>query len=156
MERETKRYRIRPKDYLCLTPEEALTTGISTGEQIVEEVFLVREFTLSAYMYAAIRNLPEEELKKIPVFDRKERLFESRKEAIKKKIPVFDRKERLFESRKEAIKYIKENGEDLFLLYVVKETKMFPKEEIKWDEVENSLDTFLEEIKKFEKEEVKI
>lgn len=135
MERETKRYRIRPKDYLCLTPEEALTTGISTGEQIVEEVFLVREFTLSAYMYAAIRNLPEEELKKIPVFDRKERLFES---------------------RKEAIKYIKENGEDLFLLYVVKETKMFPKEEIKWDEVENSLDTFLEEIKKFEKEEVKI
>ena len=135
MEKEIKRYRIRPNDYLCLTPEEALKTGISTGEQIVEEVFLVREFTLTAYMYAAIRNLPEEELKKIPVIERKERLFES---------------------RKEAIRYIKENGENLFLLYVVKETKMFPKEEIKWDEVENSIETFLEEIKKFEKEKVKV
>jgi hypothetical protein len=135
MEREIKRYRIRPKDYLCITPEEALKTGISTGEQIVEEVFLVREFTLTAYMYAAIRNLPEEELKKIPVIERKEKLFES---------------------RKEAIRYIKENGENLFLLYVVKETKMFPKEEIKWDEVENSIETFLEEIKKFEKEKVKV
>ena len=135
MERETKRYRIRPKDYLCLTPEEALTTGISTGEQIVEEVFLVREFTLSAYMYAAIRNLSEEELKKIPVLERKEKLFES---------------------RREAIRYIKENGENLFLLYVVKEIKMFSKEEIKWSEVEDSIDTFLEEIKKFEKEKIKV
>jgi len=135
MEKEIKRYRIRPNDYLCLTPEEALKTGISTGEQIVEEVFLVREFTLTAYMYAVIRNLPEDELKKIPVIERKERLFES---------------------RKEAIKYIKENGEDLFLLYVVKETKMFPKEEIKWNEIENSIENFLEEIKKFEKKEVKV
>jgi hypothetical protein len=135
MEREIKRYRVRPKDYLCLTPEEALKTGITTGEQIVEEVFLVREFTLTAYMYAVIRNLPEDELKKIPVIERKERLFES---------------------RKEAIKYIKENGEDLFLLYVVKETKMFPKEEIKWNEIENSIENFLEEIKKFEKKEVKV
>ena len=135
MEREIKRYRIRPKDYLCLTPEEALTTGISAGEQIIEEVFLVREFTLSAYMYAAIRNLSEEELKKIPVLERKEKLFES---------------------RREAIRYIKENGENLFLLYVVKEIKMFSKEEIKWSEVEDSIDTFLEEIKKFEKEKIKV
>ncbi|MCM8804431.1 MAG: hypothetical protein NC833_04165 [Candidatus Omnitrophica bacterium] len=135
MEKEVKRYRIRPKEYLCLTPEEAITTGISTGEQIIEEVLLVKEFSLTAYMYGAIRNLPEEELKKIPISERGEKIFES---------------------RKEAIKYIKEKGEDLFLLYVVKETKMFPKEEIKWDEVENSIDTFLEKIKEFEKEEVKI
>lgn len=135
MVKEVKRYRIRPKIYLCLTPEEAITTGISTGEQIVEEILLSREFTLSAIMYGAIRNLPEEEIKKIPLEERGEILFES---------------------RKEAIKYIKEKGENLFLLYVVKETKMFPKEEIKWDEVENSIDSFLEKIKEFEKEEIKI
>ncbi|MGC8977124.1 MAG: hypothetical protein ACP5OB_05820 [Candidatus Ratteibacteria bacterium] len=135
MEKEVKRYRIRPKEYLCLTPEEAITTGITTGEQIIEEISLAREISLTAYMYAAIRNLPEEELKKIPVIDRGERLFES---------------------RREAVKYIKEKGENLFLLYVVKETKMFPKEEIKWDNFENSIDSFLEEIKKFEKEEIKV
>jgi hypothetical protein len=135
MEKEVKRYRVRPKDYLCLTPEEALTTGITTGEQIVEEILLAREFTFTSYMYAAIRNLPEEELKKIDVMERKEKLFES---------------------RKEAVRYIKENGENLFLLYVVKETKLFPREEIKWDKIENSIDNFLEEIKKFEKKEVKV
>ncbi len=134
MEKEIKRYRVRPKDYLCLTPEEALLTGISTGEQIVEEILLVREFTLTAYMYAAIRNLPEDQLKEIPVLERKEKLFES---------------------RKEAIRYIKENGENLFLIYVVKETKMFPKEEIKWDSVENSED-FLNQLKEFEKETSKV
>ncbi|MCM8771473.1 MAG: hypothetical protein NC926_08480 [Candidatus Omnitrophica bacterium] len=135
MEKEVKRYRIRPKTYLCLTPEEALKTGISTGEQIVEEILLAREITLSAYMYGVIRNLSEEELRKIPVLERKERLFES---------------------RREAIKYIKENGEDLFLLYVVKETKMVPREEIKWDEIDITVDEFLEELKKFEKEPSKV
>lgn len=135
MEKEIKRYRIRPKDYLCLTPEEAVTTGISTGEQIVEEILLSREFTLTALMYAAIRNMPEEELRKIPVLERKEKLFES---------------------RKEAVRYIKEMGEDLFLLYVVKETRMFPREEIKWDETSNSIDSFLEELKEFEKDKIKV
>ncbi|MCM8767969.1 MAG: hypothetical protein NC816_01660 [Candidatus Omnitrophica bacterium] len=134
MEKEIKRYRIRPKVYLCLSPEEALKTGISTGEQIIEEILLSREFTFSAIMYAAIRNLPEDELKKIPVLERGEELFES---------------------RREVIKYIKEKGEDLFLLYVVKETKMFPKEEIKWDETENKIDDFLSQLKEFEKEKIK-
>ncbi|MFN4226790.1 MAG: hypothetical protein ACK4F0_01430 [Candidatus Ratteibacteria bacterium] len=133
MEKEIKRYRIRPKVYLCLSPEEALKTGISTGEQIVEEIFLSKEFTLSAIMYAAIRNLSEEELKRIPVLERGELLFES---------------------RREAINYIKEKGDDLFLLYVVKETKMFPKEEIKWDETENEIGDFLSQLKEFEKEKV--
>ncbi len=134
MEKEIKRYRIRPKVYLCLSPEEALKTGISTGEQIIEEILLSREFTFSAIMYAAIRNLPEDELKKIPVLERGEELFES---------------------RREVIKYIKEKGKDLFLLYVVKETKMFPKEEIKWDETENKIDDFLSQLKEFEKEKIK-
>ncbi|MCM8819035.1 MAG: hypothetical protein NC915_06140 [Candidatus Omnitrophica bacterium] len=135
MEKEVKRYRIRPKTYLCLTPEEALITGISTGEQIVEEILLVREFTISSIMYGVIRNLPEEELKKMSVEERKEKLFES---------------------RREAIKYIKENGEDLFLLYVVKETKMVPREEIKWNEIENSVNNFLNQLKDFEKETSKV
>ncbi|MCS7180237.1 MAG: hypothetical protein NZ891_02670 [bacterium] len=132
MEKEVRRYRIRPKTYLCLTPEEALTTGISTGEQIVEEILLSREFSISAIMYAAIRNLPDEEIKKIPVEERGEKLFEN---------------------RKEALNYIKEKG-DNFLLYIVKETKMVPREEIKWDETENQIDEFLSQLKEFEKEKV--
>lgn len=133
MEREVKRYRIRPKTYLCLTPEEALTTGISTGEQIIEEILLTKEFTLSAIMYGVIRNMPEEEIKKIPVEERGEKLFGS---------------------RREAVNYIKEKGEELFLIYVVKETKMVPREEIRWNDVEN-VDDFLSQIKDFEKEKVK-
>ncbi|HOK55818.1 MAG TPA: hypothetical protein PKV21_06895 [bacterium] len=130
MEKEIKRYRIRPKTYLCLTPEEAITTGISTGEQIIEELILVREFTLSAYMYGVTRNLPEEELKKMKVEERGEKLFES---------------------RKEAINYLKEKGEKFFSLYIVKETRMFPREEIKWDETEKSIEDFLSQLKEFEK-----
>jgi hypothetical protein len=134
MEKEIKRYRIRPKTYLCLTPEEALTTGISTGEQIVEEIILIKEFTFTAEMYGVIRNLPEEELKKMKVDERNEKLFES---------------------RKEAQRYIKEMGEDLFSLYVVKETRMVPRDQIKWDEAENAIDDFLSQLKEFTDEKVK-
>lgn len=131
MEKEIKRYRIRPKEYLCLSPQEAIMTGISTGEQIIEEVVLVKEFLINPLMYAVIRNLPEEKIKEIPVLERKEMLFET---------------------RREALKFIKENGgPEVFSLYAVKETKMIPRETITW-EGEMEIENFMEELKKFEKD----
>ena len=128
MEREIKRYRIRPKVYLCLSPEEALSTGISTGEQIVEEIDLVLNPGIGYFMYAAIRNLDETQIRKIPVNERGEKIFES---------------------RREAVKYIRENSPD-FLLYGVRETKMVPREEIS-REPEPSSEDFLKELQKFNK-----
>ena len=128
MEREIKRYRIRPKVYLCLSPEEALSTGISTGEQIVEEIDLVLNPGIGYFMYAAIRNLDETQIRKIPVSERGEKIFES---------------------RREAVKYIRENSPD-FLLYGVRETKMVPREEIS-REPEPSSEDFLKELQKFNK-----
>ena len=128
MEREIKRYRIRPKVYLCLSPEEALSTGISTGEQIVEEIDLVLNPGIGYFMYAAIRNLDETQIRKIPVNERGERIFES---------------------RREAVRYIRENSPD-FLLYGVRETKMVPREEIS-REPEPSSEDFLKELQKFNK-----
>ncbi|HRR95521.1 MAG TPA: hypothetical protein P5150_02145 [Candidatus Ratteibacteria bacterium] len=82
MEKEVKRYRMRPNEYFCLSPEETLTIGISPGEQIIEEIKLIRNPSFGYIMYASIRELPENEIKKIPFEERYEFLFESRKEAM--------------------------------------------------------------------------
>ncbi len=113
MEREVKRYRMRPNKYLCLSPEETLTIGISTGEQVVEEIKLIRNPYFGYIMYASIRELPENEIKKIP--------FEERYEF-------------LFESRKEAMEFIKTIGTDILHLYGVTETKVIDRSEISYDE----------------------
>jgi len=127
-EREIKRYRIKPKNYLCLSPEEALSTGISTGEQIIEEIKLVRDPGFGYTMYASIRELSESEVMKIPVEERMEFLFES---------------------RKEAIRFIKEKGTDILHLYGVVETKMVDRREISYDE--GPVSDVIDELKKFEK-----
>jgi len=127
-EREIKRYRIKPKNYLCLSPEEALSTGISTGEQIIEEIKLVRDPGFGYTMYASIRELSESEVMKIPVEERMEFLFES---------------------RKEAIRFIKEKGTDILHLYGVVETKMIDRREISYDE--GPVSDVIDELKKFEK-----
>lgn len=107
---EIKRYRVRPKVYLCLSPEEAVNTGITVGEETVEELTLVRGVFLGSLLYASIREMDESELMKIPVVERKERLFDS---------------------RKEAVNYISENNTDGTLtLYGVKEIKSVPREKI--------------------------
>jgi len=128
MGKEVKRYRIRPKNYLCLSPEEALSTGISTGEQIIEEIKLVRDPGFGYTMYASIRELSESEVMKIPVEERMEFLFES---------------------RKEAIRFIKEKGTDILHLYGVVETKMVDRREISYDE--GPVSDVIDELKKFEK-----
>jgi len=128
MEREIKRYRIRPKKYLCLSPEETISTGISTGEQILEEIKIVRDPRFGYMLYASIRELPESEVMKIPVEERMEFLFES---------------------RKEAIRFIKEKGIDILHLYGVVETKMIDRREISYDE--GPVSGVIDELKKFEK-----
>lgn len=128
MEKEIKRYRIRPKKYLCLSPEEALKTGISVGEQIIEELKLVRDPAFGYTMYASIRELPESEVRKIPVEERLEFLFES---------------------RKEAIRFIREKGTDILHLYGVVETKMVDRREISFDD--EPAGGVMDDLKKFGK-----
>jgi len=80
-----RRYRIRTKPYLCLTPEEAVTTGITVSEQTIEELSLVpltQGFGFGYHEYAAVRTDPEKELRRIPVHERAERGFSSRREAV--------------------------------------------------------------------------
>jgi hypothetical protein len=83
MDNEVKRYRVSPKEYLCISPEEAVSTGITVGEETVEEIELIRSQGLGYRVYASIRELPEDELAKISVSERKEKLFNSRKEAVR-------------------------------------------------------------------------
>ncbi|HPP30312.1 MAG TPA: hypothetical protein PLE69_05260 [bacterium] len=130
MEKEIKRYRVRPKHYLCLSPEEAVSTGITVGEETVEELFLIKGQLFRCLMYASIREIYEGDLMKLSVQERKERLFDS---------------------RKEAIRYISENNTDGTLaLYGVKEIKSISRENIGTFE---SMGTpqVLDELKKFER-----
>lgn len=127
-----KRYRIRTRPYLCLTPAEATGTGVTASEETVEELILIVDPGLGFYqLFAAIRTTPEEEIKKIP--------------AIK-------RGEIVFEKRAEASKYVKERGEP-FILCGVKSTRMLSQEEVSrsFDEEisDTSIDQKLKELKDF-------
>jgi hypothetical protein len=85
-EGDMKRYRIRTKKYLCLSPEEAVTTGITLGEQTIEElslVSLVQNPGFGYHEYAALRKEPEKVLLKMPVNERLELSFENRAEAVR-------------------------------------------------------------------------
>ena len=127
MPEEIKRYRIRPKTYLCLYPEEALSSGISTSEETLEELTLVISQGFGYSMYAVLKNLSEEKLREIPIHERGEKVFEN---------------------RREAVNYIKRQGDGNFLLYGVTDLKIFDRREAKMDE-ENSLNDTMDELKKF-------
>lgn len=127
MEKETKRYRMRPKTYLGLSPEEVLASGISTGEETLEELTLVQSQGFGYQMYATIRDMPENELFKIPIHERNESLFES---------------------RKDAIKLIKSQPDDKLLLYAVKNIRVVDRNVLNVNE-EESTDNVIEELKKF-------
>ena len=131
MGEEIIRYRVRTKSYLCLSPEEALTTGITTGEQTIEEVILVKNPSFGYSEYAVIRNMSDEQLKKIPVIERGEEIFER---------------------RKDAVRYIKTMGSKNYQLCGIKETKAVPREELRITEEEDKpVEDFMEELKAFEK-----
>ncbi len=132
METNIRRYRIRTRPYLCLTAAEAAGTGVTVSEETVEEVILVPNPGIGHYeMYAAIRNIPESEMKDIP--------------AIK-------RGEIVFERRSEASRYVKERGEP-FVLCGIKSTRMLTQEEISQsfeEEISDaSIDKKLKELKDF-------
>ena len=130
MEKEIKRYRVRPKVYLCISPEEAVATGITVGEETVEEIILVKGQLFGSLMYASIKCISEGDLIKIPVEERRERLFNT---------------------RKEAVRYISENNTDGTLaLYGVKDIKSISRENI--GVFENTASSqILGELKRFEK-----
>jgi len=131
MEDDVKRYRVRPKQYLCLSPEEAVSTGITVGEETVEEFTLVRSQGFGYRMYASVREISEEELQQIPVSERREKLFEN---------------------RREAARYIAENNVDGTLyLYAVQDIKSVDRSAIGRFENAPSSGGFMEELKTFEK-----
>ncbi|MBN1445041.1 MAG: hypothetical protein JW957_02905 [Candidatus Omnitrophica bacterium] len=130
MEDEIKRYRISPKQYLCITPEEAVSTGITVGEEMLEEIALIKSQGFGYKMYASIREIPEDKLKEIAMSERKERLFDN---------------------RKEAVRYIAENNADNSLfLYAVKDTRMVDRREIGRFE-DMPVEDFMSQLKDFDK-----
>lgn len=131
MAEEIKRYRVRPKSYLCLTPNEALSTGITMGEQIIEELTLVKSPGFGYQEYAAVRKENEEALKKISVLEREEKFFEA---------------------RSEAVEFVKNKGTERYWLCGVKETKTVQRAEIGEIE-EQPIEDFMEELKSFEKKD---
>jgi len=121
---------VSPKEYLCISPEEAVCTGITVGEETVEEIKLIRPHGFGYRLYASIRELPEEELAKIAVSERKEKIFSS---------------------KKEAVRYIVENNIDGTLyLYAVKDIRTVQRSEIGQSE-DLSVADFMSRIKDFEK-----
>jgi len=130
MEREVKRYRIRPKTYLCLYPEETMSEGISTGEETLEELVLKASPGFGYSMYAALRDLPEEELGKISVSERNEKLFQG---------------------RREASGYIKAHPADNLFLYGVREVRTLDRSLVSRPEFHGSPDGISEELKSFER-----
>jgi hypothetical protein len=130
MEGETKRYRISPKEYLCITPEEAVSTGITIGEEMLEEIAFVRAQGFGYSMYASIREISMEKLKESSVSERNEKLFSN---------------------RRDALKYIAENNEDNSLfLYAVKDKKMVDRREIGRSE-DMPVEDFMSKLKDFDR-----
>ncbi len=130
MEGETKRYRVIPKQFLCITPEEAVSTGITVGEETLEEITLIRSQGFGYRMYASIREISAEKLKDISVGERREKLFDN---------------------RKEAARYIAENNPDNALfLYAVKDTRMINRRDIGHLE-DMPVEDFMSQLKDFDK-----
>jgi hypothetical protein len=124
-----RRYRIRGKPYLCLTPEEAVGTGVMVGEESVEEFSLITDIGLFEE-YAAIRKEPEEKLKEMPALERGERYFTA---------------------RREAVEYLRTKGPEKYLLAGVKSKRIVQKKELmktdtedtgKVEDIENALKAF--------------
>lgn len=111
METKTiRRYRIRTRHFLCISPEEAAGTGITVAEETIEELTLIPNPGLGIFlMFAAIIDKPNDEIEKIPIMKRGELVFER---------------------KNEAVHYIKEKGEGTFILCGVKSTRVVSKDEI--------------------------
>jgi hypothetical protein len=76
-----RRFRVRPSVLLYLSPEEAWTSGIHTGEELIEEVLLDPRPVVPPRMYAVIWGGSEDELSRVDVLERREALCETRREA---------------------------------------------------------------------------
>ncbi|MCM8756910.1 MAG: hypothetical protein NC911_08650 [Candidatus Omnitrophica bacterium] len=109
MDQSIIRYRIRNKSYLCLSPEEAVSTGVTAGEQIVERVILRTTLGWRCQEFAVIRTEPIEQLAKLDPLKREELIFTN---------------------RREAIEFLNSQPSGLFILCAIVETQTVPKEEI--------------------------
>ena len=130
MEDEIKRYRMRTNEMLFLSAAEILMTGVTTNEQVIEELTLVPNPRFRFFEYAVIRKEAEEELEKIPAIRREERTFDE---------------------RPHAVKYVKTNGQENYLFCGISDTKIVPRELIKGVE-EQEVGDFTEDLKAYEAE----
>ncbi len=126
---ETKRYRVRPKTFLCLTPQEALASGITIGEETVEELMLAVNPRSATSQYAALLRAGDEVLRAMPVDERQETLFED---------------------RSEAAEFIREHGPDRYQLYRVTNVRTVDRGEIKDETQEQPIEDIIDQLKSFE------
>ncbi|HOK80868.1 MAG TPA: hypothetical protein PK303_03245 [bacterium] len=133
METTLRRYRIRTRPFLCLDAAEAADTGVTVGEETIEELVLIPNPGFGFYqLYAVIINKPDDEIRNTPVMKRGEIAFEK---------------------RTEAAHYAKKRGEP-YILCGVKETRPVSKEEIEeyksLHQQDNSIEKKLKELKMFD------
>ncbi|MGC8804429.1 MAG: hypothetical protein ACP5JO_03380 [Candidatus Ratteibacteria bacterium] len=133
METSLRRYRIRTRPFLCLDAAEAADTGVTVGEETIEELLLIPNPGFGFYqLYAVIINKPDSEIRNIPVMKRGEIAFES---------------------RSEASHYAKKRG-DPYILCGVKQTRSVSKEEIEefrnLHQHEDPIEKKLKELKMFD------
>ncbi len=129
-----RRFRIRTRPWLCVSPEEAAGTGITVAEETIEELTLIPNPGLGIFMmFAAVLNKPDDEIKKIPVMKRGELVFER---------------------KNEAVKYVREKGEGIFILCGIRDSRIISKEEIAESmasgESTELIDRQLKELKSFD------
>ncbi|HOJ31477.1 MAG TPA: hypothetical protein PLP13_05535 [bacterium] len=133
METTLRRYRIRTRPFLCLDPGEAADTGVTVGEETIEELTLIPNPGLGFYhLYAVLINKPVSEIKDTPVMKRGEISFEN---------------------RSEASHYAKKRG-DPYILCGVKQTRPVSKDEVEefrnLHQQEDSIEKKLKELKMFD------
>ncbi|HOL67131.1 MAG TPA: hypothetical protein PKX93_06720 [bacterium] len=125
------RYRVRNKFYLCLSPEEAMLTGVTTGEQVIERVILRKNPGWTCHEFATLRTDPLEELAKIDALQRHEQIFSS---------------------RREAQQFMASQPEGQYVLCGIVETQTVPREEIH-PEKEPPVEDILRQLSSFDKKE---
>ena len=125
------RYRIRGRPFLCLTPEEAVVTGVTAGEETVEMIIFEEESGFGHKEFGVLRKGDENELKQISITERKERYFDK---------------------KTDAVQYLRSRGSEQYALFGIKEKKIAPRvvEHEAGEAEHQALNGFLDELKMFD------
>lgn len=120
-------------NYLCLSPQEALTTGVVVGMQTLEEIIFTDDMGIYNE-YGVIRREDEEKLKQIPIEERAEALFQN---------------------RKEAVRYTRKKGTENYKLCGVMSKKGVDKAEHESSEIKQENNSFMDQLGQFDVKNLK-